>query len=434
MLSISNEANKNYLCRVVQLKGVKKHPNADKLKMVTIDFQNVIIGDDYEDGDICVYFPVESQINFEFLSHTNSFSDKTLNRDKEVPGYFGKQGRVRAVKLRGERSFGYVVRVSVLCDYFQYDYLPLFEDSVGQEFDTIEETLMCKKYVVPVKQTNENRAGKKPRISRLVDGQVHLHVDTENFRKEAYKIDPEDYISVTYKTHGTSWWVSNVLVKRKLTIFDKLLKLLGVRDEDTEYDYIYGSRKVVKNLYLEDPKAKDHFYEYDIWEEIKEELKEFIPKGYTLYGEALGYTKSGAYIQEGYDYGCEVGKKRIQIYRITFTNPDGFVINLTSQQTMWFCEQFGLEYVHHYYFGKAKDLFKEISTEQHWHEEFVKRLEQTYTEADCFMSKNKVPEEGIVIRKEKLTEFEAYKLKSFNFLERETAMLDKGEADLESTN
>jgi hypothetical protein len=47
---------------------------------------------------------------------------------------------------------------------------------------------------------------------------------------------------------------------------------------------------------------------------------------------------------------------------------------------------------------------------------------------------NKVPREGIVVRKEHQFEFEPYKLKSFRFLEFETKQLDAGEADMESEN
>ena len=50
------------------------------------------------------------------------------------------------------------------------------------------------------------------------------------------------------------------------------------------------------------------------------------------------------------------------------------------------------------------------------------------------MCVNKVPEEGIVIRKNNIFTYEAYKLKSFRFLEAESKQLDTGEANLEDTN
>ncbi len=61
------------------------------------------------------------------------------------------------------------------------------EDSeVGKEFDTIGDTLMVKKYIVPVRNNEGNRQGKiEKRISRLVEGQFRFHVDTENFRRKA---------------------------------------------------------------------------------------------------------------------------------------------------------------------------------------------------------------------------------------------------------
>jgi hypothetical protein len=46
------------------------------------------------------------------------------------------------------------------------------------------------------------------------------------------------------------------------------------------------------------------------------------------------------------------------------------------------------------------------------------------------MCSNKLPEEGVVLRKESEL-FEAYKLKSDSFLERETKGLDSGEVNIE---
>lgn len=56
MISISKEANKNYLCKVVKLENLRKHSNADRLQVATIDFQDVIIGMDAKKRRyICVF-------------------------------------------------------------------------------------------------------------------------------------------------------------------------------------------------------------------------------------------------------------------------------------------------------------------------------------------------------------------------------------------
>lgn len=252
MITISKNANTNYLCKVVELKGLHKHSNADRLQVVSIDFNNVITGMDAKDGDVYVFFPVESKISKDFLSFTNAFRDKTLNADQEKTGFFEDNCRVRAMKLRGEKSMGYLVPVTEVLSWAGVDEFNV--NWVGEEFDTINGKLLVEKYMVKVPVAREPRQGKKPNLSRLVEGQVHLHADTENLRKNAHKINPEDTISITYKTHGTSWWVSNVLVKRKLSWLERIAKRFGAAVQTEEYDLVYGSRRVVKNQYLEDPK------------------------------------------------------------------------------------------------------------------------------------------------------------------------------------
>ncbi|MCB1711177.1 MAG: hypothetical protein KDH96_01465 [Candidatus Riesia sp.] len=440
MLSISEKANTNYLAKVVDLKNIKKHPNADRLQTVDIDFNTVITGMDAKEGDTYVYFPIECKINKDFLSETNSFRDKELNSDKEQMGFFEENCRVRAMRLRGEKSMGYIVPISVVFNW-AYGKEPSFTYSVGDEFDTINGLLLLEKYVI---KKNEPRVkqGKKPKVSRLIEGQVHLHVDTENLRKNADKIKPSDTISITYKTYGISWWVGNVLVKKNLSWLYRILDKLGLNIDKVEYDHVYGSRRVVKNEALGDPKAKDHFYGYDLWEDIKEEVRDCIPKGYTLYGEMLGFDKNGAMIQNGFDYGCKEGEHKLEVYRITHTTPDGLVTELSYPQIAQFCEKVGLTPSYLFYYGKASDWFEFAGLEEevmrwddiNFSEVFVRALEKVYNEKDCFMCVNKVPEEGIVVRKESLFDCESYKLKSFNFLDMESKSLDKGESDLESEN
>ena len=435
MLQISKEANPNYLAKVVALKGLKKHSNADRLQTVNIDFQTVITGLDAKEGDIYVFFPVESKISKAFLSWSNSFRDKTLNQDPEKTGFFEDNCRVKAMKLRGEKSMGYIVPSFQVSAWANYNIQP---SDVNTEFDTIGNHKIVEKYQVKQKTNGREKQGKKPSVSRLVEGQVHLHVDTENLRKNAYKIKPTDIISVTYKTHGTSWWVSNVLVKRKLSWLEKIGKKIGLNIQEYEYDLVYGSRRVVKNASMDDPKQKDHFFGYDLWEKIKDEVADKIPKGYTLYGEMLGYDHNGSPIQGEYDYGCEVGEHKLEVYRITQTNNDGIVTEFTYPQIKEYCNRVDLTPPHLFYYGEAKDLnfptAGYLEYGEHWQENFIQCLEEDFNEKDCFMCVNKVPEEGIVLRKESLFSCESYKLKSFRFLQKESNDLDKGVSDIESEN
>jgi hypothetical protein len=443
MLKTSKEANVNYLAKVVSLKGLRKHGNADRLQVVTIDFQNVITGLDAKEGDIYVFFPVESKINLDFLSETNSFRDKTLNKDNTKEGFFEDKGRVKAMKLRGEKSMGYIVPSFHVAAWAGVDILP---EDVGTEFDTIGNNKIVEKYENVKKTQGHTKQGKKPKVSRLIDGQVHLHVDTANLRKNAHKISPDDTISITYKTHGTSWWVANVLTKKRLSIWERIAKKLGIPVVEQVYDLIYGSRRVVKNSDMEDPKRKDHFYGYDLWEDIKNQIGSNIPKGFTLYGEMLGYDRNGGMIQKDFDYGCDYDNpekptNKLEVYRITHTNPDGLVTELSHPEIIEFCKGIGLPASEMLYYGTAGNWYKkngitdvDTSNKEQWEEGFIQDLERTYNEKDCYMCDNKVPEEGIVVRKDSVFYFEAYKLKSFKFLQYESNQLDSGEVDTESQN
>jgi hypothetical protein len=432
MLSISEGANKNYLAKIVSLANLRKHSNADKLQVASVDFQNVIVGLEQKEGDICVFFPVECQIYVGFLAFLNAFRDKELNTDKEKSGFFEKNCRVRAVKLRGEKSMGFIIPLSNLLSFLGLSERDIFQFSVGTEFNMINDVEFVRKYEVYKPEPRTKNGKIEKRISRLVDGQFHFHIETENFRKNAYAIKPEDHISVTYKVHGTSAIFSRVLTKRKLNLFENLLSRLKINILNTEYDLLYSSRKVVKNEY--ETKEKSGFYSSDIWGQVKEEIKDLIPEGYTIYGEIIGYTKEGGFIQQGYDYGCQQGEHKLRVYRITSTNHAGQVLELSTEQIREFCQRVGLTPVHLFYDGKAADLYQHLDQNFHWNEEFIKQLEKDYNDKDCFMCKNSVPEEGIVIRKESLFSFDAYKLKSFRFMEWESSQLDNGVIDTESAN
>lgn len=428
MISITNKSN--YLAKIVKLQGVRKHSNADRLQCVDIDFQTVITGMDAKDGDVYVYFPAGTKLYFQYLSDTNSFSDKELNVNKEEKGYFNSKGVVKATRLRGEKSYGYIVDAYEFGKYFGYESLHLH---INEEFDTVNNIVVCEKYVIPAQKSSQ-RKGRQPirRISRLVDNQFRFHEDTENLRKNVHKLNINDHISISYKLHGTSVIISHVLVKRKLGILTRLLSnILSI--EKTKYDLVYASRRVVKNQYLEDDKNKNHFYNQDIWKQARNRYSDKIPKGFTLYGEIVGQLNTGQWIQKNYDYGLEVGRWEMYVYRITFTNVDGHVFELSTSQMIEFCNKQGLKYPPQFFNGTVSELLESMNmeTDRIDYENLIRKLEDKYNEKNCFMCKNAVPEEGIVIRKEKLNEFEAYKLKSFNFLEMESKF---NESNIEDQN
>lgn len=159
-----------------------------------------------------------------------------------------------------------------------------------------------------------------------------------------------------------------------------------------------------------------------------------IPKNYTLYGEILGYTPSGSYIQKNYDYGCQEGEHKFYVYKISVVNPDGQVIFLSDPQIEEFCEKVGLRFKDTViYQGKAKDMYPNIILDHEWRDKFLAQLEKEYNEKNCYMCVNKVPEEGIILRVDKLESYEAYKLKSKRFLLHESEEQEKEVVNIEDS-
>lgn len=442
-LILSPHANTNYCAKVVKITQLRKHENADRLLIATIDGNSVIVGLDTKEGDTVVFFPVECEINTEFLSWTNAFTDKLLNENKEQKGFFEKNCRVRCLRLRKEKSEGYIVNTKVVEQFFfsKKGLTICLEDHIGEEFDTIGQTLLVKKYQ-PKRQRalsssplSKNSQKRVKRFNRVIADQFRFHQDTSHLGKYIHLIHPSDLISVTNKLHGTSFIVSNTLCNRPLSFYEKVLKWFRLPVIEEYYDILYASRKVVKNGSIPTGKSlipvRQHYYKYDLWKEISFELEPHLTEGLTFYGEAVGFTRDGSYIQKGYDYGAPPNTFHPYLYRITFTNVSGKVFEFSWKQLKDFCQEHKLRHVPEFYYGYAKDLYPDISPEQHWRENFLQRLSQSYLERDCNLCViNTVPAEGIVLRREAMT-FQAYKHKSFRFRERETQLLDKGETNIE---
>jgi tRNA-binding EMAP/Myf-like protein len=427
MLSITEQSN--YLARVVRLENPKKHPNADRLQIWNINGYDVITDMSRKEGDICIYFPIECQIDSTILSKLNLYSDKELNEDKNIAGYVHKTGRVRAVKLRDIMSEGMILPADQISNTINQYYN--WKDVVNEEFDTIWGTTICKKYVPIVKEVRSGGGtGEKkgPKINDiLIPNQFNFHYSTSKLQDNIYKFEnEEDVIVITDKWHGTSFVASNVLTKRKLSWWEKTRKFMGAKIKTQEYSKMYSSRTVIKSIEGKYHTPEGGYYNSDIWGKVFGEIKDKLPKGYSIYGEIVGYVGEKL-IQKDYDYGCKPGEHKLLIYRITKTTFLGSVIECSWDEIKDFCKEHNLEHVPELFHGTVKDWKLKYADDG---ETFLDALKGVYLEKDCFYCIKKVPAEGICIRNE--SEYRiAYKLKSRAFLLKETAELDKGEEVVE---
>jgi hypothetical protein len=437
-MNIEQPKNKNYCAIVVALSNFADLANCDNVKAALIFGNSVIVGKDTQAGAVGLFFPVETQLNQEFLRQNNLFRKPEWgNVDPEKKGFFEESGRVKAVKFRGHKSEGFWIPINSLA----YTGIPLDTFTVGMEFDNLGNHEICQKYVPKTSNPAgvRNKFGQKlARIEdKIVDGQFRFHIDTENLRRNVHKIQPTDWISISDKWHGTSAVFANILVQRELKWYERVLQRLGVKVQDKEYGFTWSSRRVVKGINGESKENAQHFYGTDVWADVAKKIKDLVPKGYTLYGEIVGYTADGAEIQKGYHYGCQPGTHRFLVYRATVTNPDGQVLELGWLQLKDFCAKYGLSMVPELWFGMAGEYLRPYCPpDEHvgdWQDRLLKQLEMDFVnDGLCPFNNNEVPAEGIVVKVERLGEAESYKLKNFRFLEHETKMLDKGVADTET--
>lgn len=451
-LQISKNANINYLAKVINIKDFTPHPNPEvtRMKIAHIDGYGICVGINEQPG-LYVYFPTLSQLNPQLLEYLNLYSDKELNRNPEdKPGFFNKNGRVKAIRLKGFPSEGFLLPFANLQAWILDSVnVELPEQKDGIEFDEAEHNgktfWICKKYVVPTQIHNSNnkhnkRDNKVKKFNRIREDQFHFHYDTVLFRKCPHVIQPNDLIHISSKWHGTSSISAYILCHQPLNWKQKIAKWL-TRESFDNYDYIYASRTVIKNQYY-NKDVTSGYYGCDVWAEADKVLRPYLWRGMTLYYEIVGFLPNGGYIQKDYDYGCKqpTGKEyiegkhfKIYIYRITTVNVDGKIHEWSAHEVQIWCKNNGLRPVTEFYYGYAKDLYKDLSPSEHWTENFLERLandKNFYMEMNSPECNNKVPHEGIVIKKENMVS-EAFKLKTFKFLGKEMDAADKGESNIE---
>ena len=438
MLSLSQDHNPNYIAKIHVIDNLHPHPNADRLQLTTIEGNNIVLGIDTKIGDMGIYFPLECRISPLYLSANNQFEPKELNADNTKRGFFNKHGRVRACQLRGTKSEGYWAPIDTLITAFGK--LPEAVD--GTLFDTVYDEVLVSKYV-PANQVSKREStpkGKQPKKdSKIVDGQFRFHNDTAQLGRNVHNVGSQEYVVVTQKLHGTSAVFSHLVCKKPLTWKEKLAKRLGVAVQETYYDSLYSSRRVLKNGYVKD---NNHYYGTDIWGTVNDEVLPFIRKGITLYGEIVGFINENKPIFAGYSYGCKPGEHAFYVYRITSTDPDGHVTEFTWEQVKDYCSQFGLKHVPELYKGKFCDLVTQHCLNQTpmtapWCWDTLDDNAIIEALREKFHNKvldTGVPDEGICVRIERGMTQETYKLKDFAFLKKESDDLDAEVVSIEDEN
>ena len=480
IFSQSANINKEYTCSIVRIGAVTPVEGSDFLSKTEIRPNTPIVvrRDEVKEGDVMFYVDLECQLNDRFLAVNNMYEDAKLNDNYEEvqgtatqmsydgapleavqeylkvnKGYFGSNGRVRMKRMRGQESLGFLFSQATMSKFCPEVADLDLNDMVGEEFDTVKDELFVQAYV-PVKKVERAkglREGKRnreiKRFDRMIPGQFSFHYDTELLEKNLNRIHPDDVVTLSVKLHGTSAIFGNVRVNRKLSTWEKIKKFFGANVQLTEWGNIYSSRSVIKNQYINEG-VTDGFYGTDLWGVWNDLISKYIPQGWTIYGEIVGYVGQGSYIQKDFDYGCRNGESKLMIYRISQETEDGHRVewNVTDVQewTMKLIRDLKsageiklAEMIHPIdivYHGTLRDLYPEIAEDESWAANVVRALaneKKFYMEEEEPLCKNHVPREGLVLRKDNDPVREAFKIKTMKFRNKEAKAIDSGELDIE---
>ena len=253
---LTEGANPNYLCTVCRIGEMFPIEGADRLVKTVINGYDIVISKDHKEGDIVVYFPVETSICGQYLSANNLYEmgefEKNSNAEevkeiltkaealkdtdiegktallaeaKSKCGFFNKHGRVRILKLRGQYSQGFVASVDSLIKFDSSLADVDWESMVDCQFNQVCGVEFCKKYVPAIKERGEHTCGnqslwkrrmrKLKRFNRIIDGQFEFHYDTKMLAEHIAELSPDDIVSITVKVHGTSAIFANVLTNKE---------------------------------------------------------------------------------------------------------------------------------------------------------------------------------------------------------------------------
>ena len=162
---------------VAVVDSIEAHPNADRLEIANVlGWRCIVSKGEYVSGDVVVYFPPDTVL-------PEKLSDKL-----GVTKYLSK-GRIRACRLRGEKSFGLVTTP---------------EKKSWNVGDNVADYYGVKKYEPPVRGSGSRGAGGglSERLPEMIG--FPKYTDIDNARHHMHLFSDDEEVVVTEKIHGTN--------------------------------------------------------------------------------------------------------------------------------------------------------------------------------------------------------------------------------------
>lgn len=408
---------------VTTLKNLRKHPNADRLKLGECFGNTVCVDLSYTEGEIGVYISEGAQLSEEFCEENNLCRKKDA-AGNNIGGYLDPNKRnVKTIALRGEKSDGLFLPLSALV----YTGVNLDEVNVGDCVDTLNGHVIATKYV-PRRQHREGTyIPKKKKFSVPIAPLFEEHVDTQQLAYNLDRFAPGDLIEITLKLHGTSGRTAHLPTLKgfKKSFLDHIFKREGKPVYD--WGYVSGTRRTV----LDPRKESDGYYNDNTFRiDCEKEFEDKLFKNVTSYYEIVGYTNDGtpimgeAKVPKDYQkiygnkmvfsYGCAPAEHDIYVYRMTMTNEDKDVIEIPPDVMRFYCERMNIKTPPLFLraFIPDQETLNQLGfkTAGNW----VYQMAERYANGSDPIDGTHV-REGVVVRKVNSPKFEAYKLKNYLF-------------------
>lgn len=404
---------------VIEVKKLKPHPNADKLQLLEAFGTETCVPLDVKMGDIGIYFPTDLQLSEEFCVANDLLEKKDENGNK-IGGYLHPTKRnVKCIRLRGEKSDGTYLPITCL------DYLNLAEmPKVGDTIDVLDGHEICRKYIPTVPAKSAGNGSVKTKKKENIFPYFKEHIDTPQLRFNLDHYKKGDIICLTEKVHGTSSRNGYCLYeKEEKNIFQKFFKLKG--KIKTGYENVTGTRRTIINN--NNNNNLGYYGTHGFRLKWADHFKNKLHPGEEVFGEIAGFYEVNAPIMAQcnnkktndkefikkygdtttFSYGCdpsgiEKPLNRFFIYRMTYTSPEGYIIEYPWELVKLRAEQMGVEVV--------PELETFIYTTE---EDFLNRINK-YMDISSTLDPTHIME-GVVIRKINSNTFDVSKEKCFSF-------------------
>jgi RNA ligase (TIGR02306 family) len=250
------------IVKIVKVYNVIKHPNADRLSIVTVDSENgwnCIVGlDQYKVGDLVTFVPPDCIIPNDLI-------------EKHELTYLKTNGRTGTVKLRGFISQGLILPVPA-----------------GKKLgDDVADVLGITKYEPPQASYVAN-TGTKPTSKKKLNPLFDKYTDIENIKHYGDVFEEGESVIITEKLHGTNSRFSRleIALMGHANIFQKISYFFRKYVLGHKQEFVYGSH----NVQISGHSGRKSFYGDDVWGAIakKYNLANVIPDDTIVYGEIVG--------------------------------------------------------------------------------------------------------------------------------------------------